>query len=441
MAVLVTTAVIVLLTHGSIMYRLPAQQVALETTASIVTLLAGFLVFGRLQRNSCFDELVLAAALAVITLSNVFFVLVPMVAGRAPANPVMWSAITGRSAGCLLFAAAAFVPVVRLRQPRRAQWLAAAGVLGILVLTAVVPHLAAGSLPRAVTHDLHAVPALVGAQLAAAVLAGLAAVGYLRRSERLGDEFSGWLAIAAVFAAASDVSYSVKPAIYASQVTPGDLFRFCFYAVLLTCSLREIRSYWRTLASAIVAEERRRIARDLHDGLSQELAYLTRHLSALRGAADERTLSQLQVSVERARHVSRQAVSRVAAPVCPSIVAALTEAAGEVAERLDLDLDLDLDKAAGIGLAPAQADALVRIACEALTNAARHSGSRQVSLIVWPDGDRVRMRVRDPGRGFDITASRRGFGLTSMRDRACSVGGELRISSAPGAGSMVEATL
>jgi signal transduction histidine kinase len=376
------------------MYRLPAQQVALETTASIVTLLAGFLVFGRLQRNSCVDELVLAAALAVITLSNVFFVLVPMLVGRAPANPFMWSAITGRAAGCLLFAGAAFVPVVRLRQPRQAQWLAAAGVLGILVPAAVVPHLAAGSLPRAVTHDPHAVPALVGAQLAAAVLAGLAALGYLRRSERLGDEFSGWLAIAAVFAAASDVSYSLTPATYASQVTPGDLFRFCFYVVLLTCSLREIRSYWRTLASVIVAEERRRIARDLHDGLSQELAYLTRHLSALRAAADERTLSQLQVCVERARHISRQAVGRVAAPVCPSIADALTEAAGEVAERLDLDLDLD--KAAGIGLAPAQADALVRIACEALTNVARHSGSRQVSLIVWPDGDRVRMRVRDP---------------------------------------------
>src|SRR5262245_46080664 len=206
MAVLVTTAVIILLPHGSIMYRLPAQQVALETTASIVSLLAGFLVFGRLQRNSCLDELVLAAALAVITLSNVSFVLVPMLVGRTPANPVMWSAITGRAVGCLLFAGAAFVPVVRLRQPRQAQWLAAAGVLGILVLTAVVPHLAAGSLPRAVPHDLHGGPALVGAQLAAAVLATLAAVGYLRRSERLGDEFSGWLAIAAVFAAASDVS-------------------------------------------------------------------------------------------------------------------------------------------------------------------------------------------------------------------------------------------
>jgi len=442
MVVSVAAVVIITLPHGSITYRLPEQQVALETSASIVTLLAGFLVFGRLQRKPFFDELVLAAALAVITLSNVLFVLVPMLTGRTSANPVTWAAIIGWAAGCLLFAGAAFVPALPLRRPRQAQWLAAAAVLGILVLTAVLPHLAAGSLPPAILpdrpggHDLHAMPAL-----AVAVLACLAAVGYLRRSERFGDEFSGWLAIAAIFATASGVSYALKPAIYTSQVTPGDLFRFCFYVVLLTCSLREIRSYWRTLGSATVAEERQRIARDLHDGLSQELAYLSRRLSDLRGAADERTLSQLRVSVERARHVSRQAVGQVDAPVCPSIADALTEAASEVAERFDLDLDLDLDQVAGIGLPPAQADALVRIACEALTNVARHSGSRQVSLIAWPDGDRVRMRVRDPGRGFDITASRRGFGLTSMRDRARSVGGELRISSAPGAGSMVEATL
>lgn len=283
------------------MYQLPAQQVALETTASIVTLLAGILVFGRLQRNSYLDKLVLTAALAAITLSNVFFVLMPMLVGRTPDNPVRWAAVIGRAVGCLLFAGAAFVPAICLRQPGRAQWLAGAGVLGILVLTAVLPYLVAGSLPQAVTHGgygLPATPGLIVAQLAAAALAGLAAVGYLRRSERLGDEFSGWLAIAAVFAAGSDVSYCLGPAIYTSQLSTGDLLRFCFYVVLVTCSLREIRLYWRTRTSVIVAEERRRIARDLHDGLSQELAYLTRHLSALRGTADERALSQLQVSVE-----------------------------------------------------------------------------------------------------------------------------------------------
>lgn len=80
------------------------------------------------------------------------------------------------------------------------------------------------------------------------------------------------------------------------------------------------------------------------------------------------------------------------------------------------------------------------IACEAVTNAARHSGCGRVLLTVERDGSRVRLWVSDKGCGFD-TAAGGGFGLVSMRERAHSVGGELCISSAPGRGSDVELTL
>jgi len=211
--------------------------------------------------------------------------------------------------------------------------------------------------------------------------------------------------------------------------------------VLLIGSMREIWSYWQTLVSVSVAEERQRIACDLHDGLSQELAYLTRNLSDLQGVTDETTLRQLRGSVDRARLASRQAIHRVAAPARPEVADALAEAAAGVAERLGLDLDLDLDLASGVGLAPARADALVQIACEALTNVARHSGSREAHLVLRRDGGRVHLLVRDPGRGFDTAAGRPGFGLRSMQARARAVGGELRVTSAPGEGSLVEATL
>src|SRR5450755_163640 len=423
----VTTAVVTQILHADFISGLPAQQVALETTGSLVTLLAGFLVFGRMRRNSRLTELALATALAVIMLSNVLFVMLPLLMGQASANSTVWAAIIGRSAGSLLFAVAAFVPPVRLRRPGRAQGLAATGVIVILVLTAVLPRVFGSGLPLAVTHTgdgLHANPALTAVQIVAAVLAVAAAAGYLRRAERLADEFSGWLAVAAIFATASHVNYAFTPTIYSSQVSLGDIFRFCFYVVLLAGSMREIWSYWRALAAATVAEERRRFARDL---------------SSQHGAVDEETLRQLRASVDRARLASRQAIDMVAAPGRPALADALTEAAGAVAERFGLSLSLDL--ASGIGMAPARADALVRIACEALTNVARHSGSRQVSLILRREGGRVRMRVRDSGHGFDTAAYRGGFGLTSMSDRARSVGGELSIISEPGAGSQVEATL
>ena len=447
MAVCPTIFVVTAVSHADLVYGLPAQQVALETTATLVTLLAGFLVFGRLRRRSRLNDLALVAAFAVIALSNVLFVMVPMLMGSATANPAVWAAIIGRLAGGLLFAVAAFVPAVRLQRPRRAQGLAAIAVLGILVLTAVLPRVFGSGLPQAITsaagpdshYALHANPALAVVQIVAAVLAATAAAGYLRCYQQLGDEFFGWLAIAAIFAEASHVNHALYPTIFSPQVSPGDIFQFCFYVVLLAGSMREIWSYWHTLASATVADERRRIARDLHDGLSQELAYLDRNLSGLQGAATEETLHQLQAGVDRAWLASRQAVDMVAAPGRPVVADALTEAAGEVAERFGLDLELDL--APDIGMAPARADALVRIACEALTNAAKHSGSCQVSLILRSDGGHVRMRVRDSGQGFDTAAYRGGFGLTSMRERARSVGGELRISSEPGAGSQVEATL
>jgi signal transduction histidine kinase len=444
-AVAVTTVTVVSIPHLGFNYGQPAQQVALETTASLVALLAGFLVFGRLLKNSWLNELALVAAFAVIAASNVNFILLPMLTGSAEVNHVAWSAILGRLAGGLLFALAAFVPRVKLRQPRRAKCLMATGVALIVIGIGVVPWLVGSALPQVVTAGSHRPggPELAATEVVTAVLAVIAVAGYQRRSRRLHDELSGWLAIAATFAAAAHVNYALDPTVYSDRVSLGDIFRFCFYLVLLIGSMREIWSYWRRLTLAIVAEERQRIARDLHDGLSQELAYLTRNLSGLQGTADESTLHRLRVSVDRARLACRQAVHKIAGPERPPIADALTEAAREVAERfgLDLDLDLDLDLAQGIGVTPARADALVRIACEALTNVARHSGCRRASLVLRRERGRVRLRVRDSGRGFDAAASRAGFGLVSMRDRARAAGGELRVSSVPGEGSQVEATL
>jgi signal transduction histidine kinase len=442
--VAVTSAVVILVilvAPGDLIDGLP-PHVALETTASLVSLLAGFLVFGRLQRNSRLSDVLLVAALAIITLSNVLFVLVPMVTEPVTPNTVRWAALLGRVLGGALFTAAAFAPRIRLVRARRAQALAGLSALAALLLIELISLLLRSSLPQMTSlasAGQHADPARSALHLLAAVLSVTAAVGYIRRSVQLRDEFSGWLAIAAIFAGASNLSYAINLANDPTRDSLGDVFRLSFVIVLLVGSMREIRSYWHELASATVAEERQRIARDLHDGLSQELAYLTRNLSDLRGAADETTVRQLRFSVDRARLASRAAIHRVATELQRPVADALSEAAIEVAQRFGLDLDLDL--APDLGVPPARANALVGIACEALTNAARHSGSRQVSLILCRDGSRVRMRVRDWGEGFDVAACRSGFGLTSMRDRARSVGGEVSISSEPGAGSQVEASV
>lgn len=413
---------------------------------SLIALLAGFLILGRLRRASRLNELLLACGLALLALLNLFLLTVPALVGFVPHQLVTWTTLVGSSLGAALFALAAFVPRRRLRRSALvlAEWavgVATAALLAVVLaseFTERSPSAAVATQPP-VPADLQARPAVLALQLFTTLLYGAAAVGFVRRCQRLGDEFLGWLASAAVLAAASHLNYYLYPLRYPQGVHPGDIFRLCAYAVLLAGSMREIWSYWHALSQAAVAEERRRIARDLHDGVAQELAYLARNLDSLDGKPGDDTLERLRWAVERAQLESRRAVGILAAPAGLAIEAALADAVGEIAERFQVRLDLDL--ASGLRLSAARTEALIRIACEAVTNAARHSGASRVHLNIERDGPRVRLRVTDQGRGFDTGVPCGGFGLVSMGERARSVGGELRISSVPGRGSEVEAAL
>jgi signal transduction histidine kinase len=453
-AAVVLTAIASLLTTAAfaVVPQLPltlprqAEHLALETAASVIALLASFLVFGRLRRRTRLNELMLACALAVLALSNLFLVTVPIVAGWAPDDLTVWAAPTARSLGAVLFVLAAFVPNRRLRRSALVLAAGAGGVTTALLLSSVfVPTLARQMPPGIVRSlmpvpparaDLHVIPVQLILQLAVAALYGTATIGFLRRSRRQGDEFFGWLAIAGVLAAASHINYLLYPAIDSPSVYAGDAFRLAFYLVLLLGSMREIWSYWRALSEAAVLGERQRIACELHDGLAQELAYLARNLDSLSEAADSDSLTRLRRAVERAQRESRQAIRALAAPSGQPFEGALAEAVTEVAERHHVELDMDLTS--DIRLSAARREALMRIACEAVTNAARHSGASRVSLELEHDGSGVRMRISDKGHGFDTAAPDGGFGLISMRERAHSVGGELLIISAPGHGSEVE---
>ena len=427
-------------------YPQEAADLALDTAASVIGLLAYFLVFGRLRHRTRLNEILLAWALAVLALSNLFLCTVPDVAGWAPDDLTVWVAPVANSFGALLFVLAAFLPDRPLRPPGPLLVVSAGAVTTALLLTMVLVPAFARSLPPQVTAslapgssarpDLHL--ARSSLQLAGAVLYGVAALGFLRSSRRSRDEFLGWLAVAAMLAAASQVNYLLS-AMNPQSAYGGDAFRCLFYAALLLGSMREIWSYWHALSQAAVLEERQRIACELHDGVAQELAYLARNLESLDGGADEDGLDRLRRAVERARLESRRVISAVAAPSSQPLEVALAEAVTEVAERYHVELDLDLTS--DIRLPAPRREAFVRIACEAVSNAARHSGADRVDLRLERDGSGVRLWVSDKGHGFDTADPGGGFGLTSMRDRAHSVGAELVVSSVPGHGSQVEVAL
>jgi signal transduction histidine kinase len=452
-AVIVTAIVLVVVTAALALapqlhlgYPQEAADLALDTAASVIGLLACFLVFGRLRRRTRLNELLLAGALAVLALANLFLCTVPGVAGWAPDDLTVWLAPVAISFGALLFVLAAFVPDRQLRPSGPLLVVGAGAVVTVLLVIMVLVPAFARSLPpqvaaslasgSSIRPDLH--PAQFSLQLAGAVLYGAAAIGFLRSSRRSHDEFLGWLAVAAMLAAASQVNYLLS-ATNPQSAYGADALRCLFYAVLLLGSMREIWSYWHALSKAAVLQERQRIACELHDGVAQELAYLARNLESLDGEADEDSLGRLRRAVERARLESRRVISGAAAPGSEPFDVALAEAVTEVAERYHVKLDLDV--APDIRLPAPRREAFVRIACEAVANAARHSGADRVDLRLERDGAGVRLWVSDEGHGFDPADPGGGFGLSSMRERARSVGAELVVSSVPGHGSQVEVTL
>ena len=429
-------------------YRRQAEDLTMETALSVIGLLACILVFGRLRRRTRLNDLMLACAIAVLALSNLFLVTVPAVAGWAPDDLTVWAAPVAGSFGALLFALAAWAPDRQLRPSGPLLVVGLSGVTAALVLTMVlVPALARSFPPQVVASlapgsparpDMLMYLALPGLELAMAVLYVAAAAGFLRHFRQSGDEFAGWLAVAAVLAAGSQANYLLS-VMNPQFLYGGDALRCSFYVVLLVGSMRDIWSYWHALSQAAVQEERQRMACELHDGVAQELAYLARNLESLNGEADEEGLDRLRRAVERARLESRRVISAAAAPSGQPFEVALAEAVTETAERYHVELDLDLTS--DIRLPSPRRDAFVRIACEAVANAARHSGADRVNLGLERAGSGVRLRVSDQGHGFDPADPGGGFGLTSMRERAHSVGAELVVSSVPGHGSQVEVAL
>lgn len=430
-------------------YRAPALHVVVETTAALVLVLATFLVSGRVRRRALLNELLLAGAFALLAAASVLFALLAAFGRQGPHGLLSWDGRIGSVLGALLLALAALAPARRL--PRRRTLLVVAGVPLLAALTVLLVWLGRGPLPGGVRvtvparspawPDLHGNPPLLALHLLAAVAFGVAAFGFLRRSGRSGDEFLGWVALSAVLAGFSRVNYALYPTRYTDWVYVGDGFRLLSYLVLLAGAMREIDLYWRSQREVAVLEERRRIARNLHDGLAQEIAYLGRNLKALApaDAVQAEQLLRLRGAAERAQLESRQALAALATPVDEPLELVLARAAGEVADRFGVVLELEL--ASGVRLSPVRAESLVRIACEAVANAARHSGSPEVELSLERADGGVRLSVRDRGCGFDTAAPGGGFGLVSMRERAKEVGGRLAIESTPGRGTIVEVAL
>lgn len=451
-----STAITVVVSASSAVrlgYHAPALHVALETAAALVALVAAFLVFGRLQRALRLDDLLLASGLGVLALTDFFFRAVPAVTGDRLDTFVTSSAISGRLLGAALLAAAAFAPSRTFAGRRQAVRIAGSTIVVLVAVAAAAgasieawhpANLVVTSGPSSAEHpSLHAQPAFLAAQLVAAILYAIATVGFARRAVRRGDLFFHWLAVACVLSAFARLNYFLYPSAYTDWVYLGDAFGLGFFGALLVAALQEITSYWEGATARAALEERQRIARDLHDGLAQEVAFISRNVALLDGGDGNGDLRRrLAAAAERATRESRQVISALSLAPGEPLEALIARTARDAASRYRADVALDLT--GGVLLDPQRAEALLRITAEAVTNAARHSGEKTVRVSLERAGTSLTLRVSDRGRGFDTaalataTAGSERFGLTSMSGRASAVGAAFRVTSRPRKGTVVE---
>ena len=201
---------------------------------------------------------------------------------------------------------------------------------------------------------------------------------------------------------------------------------------------------------AAVIAERQRLARDLHDSVTQALYSLTLLSETGRRATGNGDLEAVEGYLARLGEVSLQALKEMRLLIYELRPPALEDEGlvGALQQRLDA-----VEGRAGIEsrllveheeqLPPRAEEALYRIALEALNNALKHSQATAVAVRVRIDDKRAELEVVDNGQGFDPDAAVGigGMGLTTMRERAAALGGELEVESAPGQETTVRVTV
>jgi two-component system NarL family sensor kinase len=234
------------------------------------------------------------------------------------------------------------------------------------------------------------------------------------------------------------------------QLSAEDLRLLHIIGDMLGIAIERARLFARSLESG-AAEERNRLAREIHDTLAQGLSATVLHLDAaealLEAGAD---LERIKAAVHRALQTTRENLEEARRSVLDLRAAPLE--GRTLAEALE-ELCAELRDAPGpevrftaVGgtrpLPPRVEVGLYRIAQEALSNALRHAGAETVTMDLVAEPDRIALAVEDDGRGFRVGEMPEGrFGLIGMRERVRLLDGDLRVESAPGAGTRVAAVV
>lgn len=299
--------------------------------------------------------------------------------------------------------------------------------------------------PFGVPDSWSAVPsmlALAGLGLTAASVV-VAVAGLIRRWRTADDRARGALRW---FAVAFACPLVLLPLV-ATRWARGWMFAVVTIPVLVVVVAVVLQRRFEDARERVVRareEERRRLRRDLHDGLGPALAALTLRVDALRNRSADPALDldaelvNLRDGIQDAIVDVRRVIEGLRPPALDEVgIAVALEQLAASFESPD-GLVVDVHVVTLPTLPAAVESALYRVAQEALTNVARHARAAQARLTVTVKGDQVCLEVIDDGTGH-VLAHTAGVGLTSMRERVEEISGSFRIAGRPGLGTTVRA--
>jgi signal transduction histidine kinase len=417
-------------------YALPELRLVLDTAvalaAAIVAVLAGvrFTVEGRRL------DFLLCGGFFLAAVSTFAFAVAPMLGGGTLGRTEAWAGIAGRLLATALIAAAPFARGRIAGRQRALRWSIIA-LVGLELAVWLFVRSLSGALPE--LRGAADQPLLLIFTLALqAFLSLVALVGFGFRFRTYGDDLYRWLGLAATLTLFAELHYVFTPAVSSASVSQGDFLRLTSYGVLMA-------GVWRAIRFAefgrAVAEERARVARDIHDGLAQYLFTISTHASMLdAGTAPEKSIRQIKLAATAAQQEARFAILALSSA---SGTAPFDAALRRYVDILTADgvLEVELEVDPGLALAPDEQIEVFRIVQEGLANVRKHANARRAEVVIGQRRSERFVIIRDDGVGFNGDMDPAGQGLKNLRQRAATIGGIFSLRSTPGQGTALVVTL
>jgi signal transduction histidine kinase len=418
-------------------FELPQVRLVLDTMVALAAVLVAVLAGVRFSVDGRRLDWLLCSGFSLAAGSTFCFGIAPVLGGQALHRREQWAWIAGGLLAGALIAAAAFARRRTIARRRELMELLLVVPAALFLIWVFVDSFG-GALPSLSSSDRIQPPLLTTALAVRALISLVAVVGFGLRYRARGNDLDRWLALGATLSLFADLHYVFTPLVSNHFVSTGDFLRLVAYAVLLVGVWRAIR--YAEFGRA-VAEERARVAREIHDGLAQYLFAISTHATMLESGADpEQTLPQLKQAAAAAQQEARFAILALSsASGTAPFDAALRRYVDFLTADGQLAVDLEIDE--NVRLAPDEQIEVFRIVQEGLANARKHAGAQSADVKIEMRGDERVVTIVDDGTGFDNDTASTGQGLRNMKARSASIGGGFRLRSEPGRGTALEVVL